>query len=54
MQSSYEEAEELSKVVVGGSLFRIDDYWITENPQVITEKHKELRSQGLEELSLKG
>lgn len=54
MQSSYEERRaDLAKVVVGGALFRIDEYWITEDPIVITEKHKELRSQGLEGVIVK-
>ncbi len=54
MQAPYEERREaLANVVVGGSLFRIDDYWITDDPDEITKKHKELRSQGLEGVIVK-
>jgi DNA ligase-1 len=54
MQVPYEDRrKKMAETVVSGELFRIDEYWVTDDPEVITNKHKELRSQGLEGVIVK-
>lgn len=54
MQVSYEDRrKKMAETLVSGELFRIDEYWVTDDPEVITSKHKELRSQGLEGVIVK-
>jgi DNA ligase-1 len=54
MQVPYEDRRKrMAETVVSGELFKIDEYWVTDDPEVITSKHKELRSQGLEGVIVK-
>lgn len=54
MKESYEKRREiLQKLVNENKVFFIDEYIATENPEVITEKHKELLARGLEGVIVK-
>jgi len=45
--------KELEKVVVGGSLLRVDENTITQNPEVIKEMHQKYLKMGLEGVVVK-
>jgi DNA ligase-1 len=54
VDKSYEERREmLRKVVKDDELLVVDDYWITDDPEVIDAKHEELLGQGLEGVVVK-
>jgi DNA ligase-1 len=48
-----ERRKELEKAVANGGLFRIDEYTITKDPEVIKEKHQKYLSMGLEGVVVK-
>lgn len=43
----------LTKVIKTGGILRIDEYWVTRDPEFIKTKHKALRDEGLEGVIVK-
>lgn len=54
LDNTYEERRKILKeTILGKDLLVVDDYWVTDDPKMILQKHKELIAQGLEGVIVK-